>query len=947
MWWGLGGTKSLVEEPSTLEEKFSLPYLRSLYARLLENKTVTSSNQAMVIETLRVLSELTVFGDNNNQILFDFFCEKNMIALFLEIMRPGGIGPNGKPLPASSYTHAAATASLPSCPVPVIIQILQTMGILCQCVKNETSLYYILSNNYINEFLRYPYDFDNDELLDQFVSFLKSLSLRMNENTIQFFFREEDTSIPLLNRAIELLRYREGMVRIAAQTSILNIYRVKDERARAISLQEHVMHSLFSQIVIILEVHYSSAVMCCLEYSANLNHPSSKDKTESKGCKRVEDQLSDILTSLEDWLFYLQDIIGLKIEKLHTSFVQYLVSNFIYPVLLDPLLRFVQDPRDEMQQTSPTKVVKSAKDSEEMLIFSISVSLYFLNQILLVLNDTVTKKAIAVALFHPLSRKTRKGILSILDEKIETARIAAANTAATTEVSSSSSSETGREDIVGAAELMKIDSDTANSLVTVGSSFCNDSSAPKEELTKTHQKKGKHSKSPSSPSSLLTDSKSPYRAKINLDNASHEAPYVDGYVQIENRNMYREGFFKILRTNFGTGLGSRLPLLSILLLQNIANANFCLSKVGVNDEDRDNIKTDKSVEKEFPSFFKDVLIALVIWPRTAPSLTDEGKAAESDVFTTLSSLVNAITPLGNIQKNSDEFAQCDEVTGKYDPDLLSVHRLVLLSSEVPLIHNERVSGVDNVWSPLVYSLCSLLVEQSKSPLVSLQAASNCLFSLVRVFILGKTEGPRMPIHGHEDVYHKDWFFFKTSRHAVKLSADAILQRLKGSTGDIVMSSFQEELKRSFGLNWSDVSVNLMKDYIILLPPVQSLNLRVGLEFGMPISQVESTRREVQVFLLMRALYKQIYKLLFENDNSESNIDDICLGMIDEDISQLSEFGCLNPDFIDFKQIDLSSKRTFPVVLSSTAPSEPRVLNTTPERPRWNADTTAAVLHPTK
>ena len=151
MWWGLGGTKSLVEEPQTQEEKFSLPYLRSLYTRLLENKNVTSSNQAMVIETLRVLSELTVFGDNNHQVLFDFFCEKNMIALFLEIMRPGGIGPNGKPLPASSYTHAAATASLPSCPVPVIIQILQTMGILCQCVKNETSLYYILSNNYYNE----------------------------------------------------------------------------------------------------------------------------------------------------------------------------------------------------------------------------------------------------------------------------------------------------------------------------------------------------------------------------------------------------------------------------------------------------------------------------------------------------------------------------------------------------------------------------------------------------------------------------------------------------------------------------------------------------------------------------------------------------------------------------------------------------------------------------
>lgn len=147
-----------------------------------------------------------------------------MLSLFLEIMRT------------------------PKVPASVLMQILQTMGILCQCVKNDTSLYYILSNNYINDLLKYPYDFDNDELLDQFVSFLKSLSLRMNEQTIQFFFIEKTNSMPILTRAIDLLRYREGMVRIAAQTCILNIYRVQDKTSREICLQREIMHALFSQI---------------------------------------------------------------------------------------------------------------------------------------------------------------------------------------------------------------------------------------------------------------------------------------------------------------------------------------------------------------------------------------------------------------------------------------------------------------------------------------------------------------------------------------------------------------------------------------------------------------------------------------------------------------------------------------------------------------------------
>jgi protein CLEC16A len=152
-----------------------------------------------------------------------------MLALFLDIMH------NAKEKSSVVF-------------VPVLIQILQTMSILCQCVKNDTSLYYILSNNYINEFLKYPYDFENDELLDHFVSFLKSLSLRMNDQTIQFFFIEKTKTIPLLNRAIELLRFRDGMVRIAAQSSILNIFKVNVDQARSICLQDETLHSLFSQI---------------------------------------------------------------------------------------------------------------------------------------------------------------------------------------------------------------------------------------------------------------------------------------------------------------------------------------------------------------------------------------------------------------------------------------------------------------------------------------------------------------------------------------------------------------------------------------------------------------------------------------------------------------------------------------------------------------------------
>ena len=134
--------------------------------------------------------------------------------------------------------------------MPVLIQILQTLSILVNCVRNDTSLYYLLSNNYINEIIVYPYDFTQDEnLVDQFVSFMKGISLRLDFKTVQFFFSQENDDFPLLTRATELLTHEEAMVRIASQTVILNVYRVNDSRSREHALADEVMNKMFTPLV--------------------------------------------------------------------------------------------------------------------------------------------------------------------------------------------------------------------------------------------------------------------------------------------------------------------------------------------------------------------------------------------------------------------------------------------------------------------------------------------------------------------------------------------------------------------------------------------------------------------------------------------------------------------------------------------------------------------------
>ena len=226
-------------------DRFSLAHLRELHRTLEQNKTVSKANASKVVEVLRLIAEMVVYGDSKSEMLFDFFCEKNMLSLFLELM-----------------------SSESGCPIEVHVQILQTLGILINSVRNDTSLYYLLSNNYINEILLHPHDFTIDEnLCEQYVSFIKSLSLKLDEQTVQFFFREETGAFPLLEKAITLLNYPEPMVRIAAQTAVLNIYRVRDSRSREYALKHEVLQSLFSQISTICREKFANILQMVDDHS--------------------------------------------------------------------------------------------------------------------------------------------------------------------------------------------------------------------------------------------------------------------------------------------------------------------------------------------------------------------------------------------------------------------------------------------------------------------------------------------------------------------------------------------------------------------------------------------------------------------------------------------------------------------------------------------------------
>lgn len=112
----------------------------------------------------------------------------------------------------------------------ICVQLLQTLNILFENIRNETSLYFLLSNNHINNIIFHRFDFSDEEVMAYFISFLKTLSLKLNRHSIHFFFNERQSEFPLLVEALKFFDHPESMVRIAVRTLTLNVYKGKRPR---------------------------------------------------------------------------------------------------------------------------------------------------------------------------------------------------------------------------------------------------------------------------------------------------------------------------------------------------------------------------------------------------------------------------------------------------------------------------------------------------------------------------------------------------------------------------------------------------------------------------------------------------------------------------------------------------------------------------------------------
>jgi protein CLEC16A len=110
------------------------------------------------------------------------------------------------------------------------MQLIQTTSILIQNITKEQDSIYLLSHPFLNKIISYDFDLaGHSEVVDYFISFLKMLSLKINKNSIQFFYNKRFKNFPLYGTAVKLYNHQESMVRTAARTITLTVYSIRNQ----------------------------------------------------------------------------------------------------------------------------------------------------------------------------------------------------------------------------------------------------------------------------------------------------------------------------------------------------------------------------------------------------------------------------------------------------------------------------------------------------------------------------------------------------------------------------------------------------------------------------------------------------------------------------------------------------------------------------------------------
>ncbi|XP_071745373.1 protein CLEC16A homolog isoform X2 [Lepeophtheirus salmonis] len=189
-----------------------------------------------------------------------------------------------------------------------------------------------------------------------YISFLKTLSFRLNKHTIHFFYNEHTNDFPLYTEAIKFFNHSESMVRIAVRTLTLNVYKV-DEISMRNFVIDKTASPYFSNLVWFIGNHILEVDACI------------RNDSDHQSLNRLRDLVAEHL----DHLHYINDIFCLQIDELNEVLSDHLLNRLLVPLYLYSLVR-------------NTDGIGTGSVEEMRPFVSRVIALFVLGQVFLIMN---------------------------------------------------------------------------------------------------------------------------------------------------------------------------------------------------------------------------------------------------------------------------------------------------------------------------------------------------------------------------------------------------------------------------------------------------------------------------------------------------------------------------------------------------------------------------------
>jgi hypothetical protein len=201
------------------------------------------------------------------------------------------------------------------------------------------------------------------------------------------------------------------------------------------------------------------------------------------------------------------------------------------------------------------------------------------------------------------------------------------------------------------------------------------------------------------------------------------------------------------------------------------------------------------------------------------------------------------------------------------------------------------------------SFCQMLLSPHTYSLTALQVSVHMVVGIAKLlFSFAKHYNASAHLTADQDTFDGYGTFalqylVSQVRLASRNAAAALLSRFDSHFSEMLLILVNEEIKRFQGRKWKVVFPRMVTEKLLMVPESPRQSLRLGIDFELPISQVEILRREVQHFLMMRALLKHLLKYnIYNSKDAEFDVFDLSTSISDRDLLGVDESN-LVPDHL--------------------------------------------------